>query len=126
MIGNSGDKRRVLIVDDNADAAFVLSLFVKAYGHETAVAHGGREALAVAAAFRPEIVFLDLGMPEMDGYEVAVALRSLPGLERIYISALTGYNDKLTQARVITAGFDRHLTKPADLSAVLQVMEAVA
>jgi CheY-like chemotaxis protein len=126
MMGNAGCKRKVLIVDDNADAAFVLSLFLMAYGHETAVAHNGREALALAVSFRPEIVFLDLGMPEMDGYEVAVALRALPGLSQMYISALTGYNDRLTQARVVTAGFDRHLTKPADLSAVLQVMDCVA
>lgn len=119
-------KRKVLIVDDNADAACLLSLFVAAFGHETATAHSGLEALAIASSFQPEVVFLDLGMPEMDGYEVAVALRAIPGLSHIYISALTGYNDPQTRLRVLTAGFNRHLTKPADLSAVLQVVDAVA
>ena len=123
MKGNAAVRRKVLVVDDNADAAYVLSMFVAACGHDTAVAYGGPEALDVAATFRPEIVFLDLGMPVMTGYEVAVALRKLPGLAHVYISALTGYNDPQTRARVVMAGFDRHLTKPADLSAVLQVVE---
>jgi CheY-like chemotaxis protein len=117
-------KRRVLIVDDNVDAAILLSMFITAYGHETLTAYTGQEALAKASAFQPEVVFLDLGMPEMDGYEVAAALRELPGLADVYISALTGYNDRHTQMRVVTAGFNRHLTKPADLTAVLQVVDA--
>jgi CheY-like chemotaxis protein len=116
-------KRKVLIVDDNVDAAFLLSLFIAAYGHETAVAHSGMEALAMAPSFQPEVVFLDLGMPEMDGYEVAVALRKIPELSHVYISALTGYNDQETRSRLKTTGFNRHLTKPADLSAVLHVLE---
>ena len=105
---------------------FLLHGFVAAFGHETKVAHGGREALAIAVTFQPDVVFLDLGMPEMSGYEVAVLLRTLPGLADVYISALTGYNDQQTRARVISAGFNRHLTKPADLTAVMQVVDTAA
>jgi len=116
-------KRRVLIVDDNADAALLLSMFLGAYGHETAVAYGGVEGLKLAEAFRPEIVFLDLGMPQMSGYEVAVALRRLPCMATVYITALTGWNDAKTCAQVVAAGFDKHLTKPAKVEVVLDLVE---
>ncbi|QJE01677.1 response regulator [Massilia forsythiae] len=122
--GHAAPKRRVLIIDDNADAADLLSMFVSAHGHDTAVANSGREGLELAVSFRPEVVFLDLGMPHMSGYEVAPALRALPGLAGVYISALTGWNDQSTRARVVAAGFNHHLVKPADVQAVLKLVDA--
>jgi CheY-like chemotaxis protein len=116
-------KRRVLIVDDNADAALVLSMCLSAYGHETAVAYGGEEGIELAESFRPEIIFLDLGMPKMSGYEVAVALRRLPCLATVYIAALTCWNDPKTREQVVAAGFDKHLTKPAKVEVVLDLVE---
>ena len=115
-------RRKVLIVDDNADAAWMLSMFIGAHGHETAVANSGAEALALAEAFCPEVVFLDLGMPEMSGFDVAVALRRIPGLAHVFIAALTGWNDMATRERVVATGFNRHLTKPADVQVVLQLV----
>lgn len=114
--------RRVLIIDDNEDAASILEMVVSAYGHHAEVANSGRDGLQIAATFFPEIVFLDIGMPEMDGYEVAVALRKLPSLEHVYIAAVTGWNDASTQAQVISAGFDLHLTKPAAVESILDVL----
>ncbi|MCC2959584.1 response regulator [Massilia sp. IC2-278] len=114
--------RRVLIIDDNADAAQLLAMFVAAYGHEAQVANDGPTGLRLAEAFCPEIVFLDLGMPGMSGYEVAAAMRSLPEVRGAYITALTGWNDLKTRLRVVETGFDHHLTKPADLQAVLSLI----
>lgn len=87
------------------------------------MANSGADALALAQAFGPEVVFLDLGMPEMSGFEVAVALREIPGLSHVYIAALTGWNDQATRARVVSTGFNRHLTKPADVNTVLQLVD---
>lgn len=114
--------RRVLIIDDNEDAAALLSMIVSAYGHETEVANNGRRGLQIAQAFHPDIVFLDIGMPEMSGYDVALALRQLPTLQDVYIAAVTGWNDASTRAQVISAGFDLHLTKPAAVESILDVL----
>lgn len=116
-------KRKVLIVDDNADAALVLSMCLTPYGHETVVANCGADGIELADLFDPEIVLLDIGMPGMDGYEVAAALRRHPKLAEVYIAALTGWNDRGTRARVISAGFDKHLTKPAKVEEVLNLLE---
>jgi CheY-like chemotaxis protein len=75
-----------------------------------------------ARAFKPDVVFLDLGMPIMDGYETAVALRRIAGLERVTIAALSGWNDQATMARVAQAGFDHHLTKPATFAQIDSVL----
>lgn len=126
MKSTKATRRKVLIVDDNSDAALVLSMCLNAYGHETAVAYSGMEGIRLAESFEPEIIFLDLGMPRMDGYEVAVALRRIPGLASVYIAALTGWNDAQTRERVISAGFNKHLTKPARVEVVLEVVETAA
>lgn len=118
--------RRVLVVDDNADAALVLSMCLNAYGHQTVVAHSGPDSLKVAESFEPEVVLLDLGMPIMSGYEVAGALRQIPSLESVFIAALTGWNDAATRLQVIEAGFDRRLVKPAKVELVLEMLEQAA
>jgi PAS domain S-box-containing protein len=104
--------RRVLIVDDNVDAATTLHLLLRSLGHETAVAHNGMEALKVAAEFHPEIVLLDIGMPGIDGYEVARRLRSIK--EHLKIVAVTGWGQEADRQRSREAGFDLHLVKPVE------------
>ncbi|MDP9090005.1 MAG: ATP-binding protein [Pseudomonadota bacterium] len=109
---------RALIVDDNVDAAVTLSLLLQLGGHTTALAHDGPEALKVAAQFKPDIVLLDLGLPGMDGYEVARALRRMPELGRPVLAAVTGWGSPEDRLRTKQAGFDEHLTKPVDISMI--------
>ncbi|HET6574058.1 MAG TPA: chemotaxis protein CheB [Fimbriiglobus sp.] len=106
--------RRVLVVDDNVDAAQSEAVLLRMSGHEVHVAHSGPDALEAAAAFRPEVVLLDIGMPGMDGYEAARQLRRLPGLEAVKLVALSGYGTDEDRHRSAAAGFDAHLVKPAD------------
>jgi two-component system CheB/CheR fusion protein len=106
---------RLLIVDDNRDAAVTLgALLGKVAGHEVRLAHDGPEALRVAEAFEPEVVLLDIGLPGMDGYEVARRLRATaPGAGALLI-ALTGWGQQEDHRRSQAAGFDHHLVKPVD------------
>jgi CheY-like chemotaxis protein len=110
--------RRVLIVDDNEDAANSLALILQLGGHETASVYTAVDALQRAAAFRPEVVLLDIGLPGMDGYEVAQRMRELPGLRDIRLVAVTGYGRSDDRLRARDAGFDDHLTKPVEYAAL--------
>ena len=114
--------RRVLIIDDNDDAAQLLSMFVSVLGNTASVANSGASGLALATIFQPDIVFLDLGMPGMSGYEVAPKLRQIAGLEKVYITALTGWGDAKTRQQVIECGFDRHLVKPASIELIQKIL----
>jgi PAS domain S-box-containing protein len=105
---------RLLVVDDNQDAAMSLALLLKLQGHEVRVANDGQSALEIASTFRPSVIFLDIGMPVMDGYEVARRLRQQPGLEKVVLVALTGWGQKDDRRRSREAGFDHHLVKPAE------------
>ncbi len=111
-------RRRVLIVDDNEDAANSLALILELGGHETASVYTAVDALQRAAAFRPEVVLLDIGLPGMDGYEVAQKMRELPGLRAIRLVAVTGYGRSDDRIRAREAGFDDHLTKPVEYAAL--------
>jgi PAS domain S-box-containing protein len=106
--------RRILVVDDNVDAAQSLAQFLAMVGHEVCTAYGGPAALEVARASRPEAVLLDIGMPGMDGYELARRLRQEPGLERVLLVALTGYGQEEDRRRSRQAAIDYHLVKPVD------------
>ncbi len=106
--------RRILIVDDNVDAAESLRMLIETQGHRARAAFDGDSALSVATEFRPEVVFLDLGMPKMDGYTVCRRLRSAPRGEELVIVALTGWGQDSDRTRTAAAGFDHHLVKPAD------------
>jgi CheY-like chemotaxis protein len=106
--------RRILVADDNRDAAESLAMLLAMAGHEVRVAHHGRDALAVAQVFRPDTALLDIGMPEMNGYEVAQALRSEPWAGGIRLIALTGWGQESDRRRALEAGFDHHLIKPVD------------
>jgi CheY-like chemotaxis protein len=107
--------RRVLIADDNKDAAESLAMLLQMGGHEVCVAHDGRAALDLAQSFRPEVALLDLGMPELSGYEVATHLRGEPWGAQIRLFALTGWGQDGDRQRTKESGFDLHLTKPIDL-----------
>ena len=106
--------RRVLVADDNKDAAQTLAMLLEMAGHDVRVVHDGRAALSLAHTFRPDAAFLDIGMPQLDGHEVARALRREPWGAGIYLIALTGWGQEGDRQRAIQAGFDRHLTKPID------------
>jgi len=117
---------RILVVDDHVDAATTLAAILAFKGHATEVAHSGLSALAIAAAFVPDVAFLDIGMPGMDGYETARAMRKVARLESVCLIALTGWGSKADRARSSAAGFDHHLTKPAALDAVDRLLAKVA
>ena len=106
--------RRVLVVDDNQDSSETLALLLRLQGHEVEVANDGPAALAKAAAFRPMLILLDIGMPGMDGYEVARRLRQTPGLENTVLTAVTGWGQEEDRRRTAEAGFDHHLVKPVE------------
>ena len=114
--------RRILIVDDNSDAAETLSMMFDVLGHATAVAHEGTAALQLASVFRPDAAILDIGLPGMNGYDLAMAMRKLDGLESIFLIAQTGWNDSATRARAYEAGFDLHLAKPAAVDALTEAL----
>jgi signal transduction histidine kinase/ActR/RegA family two-component response regulator len=108
-----GQALRVLVADDNVDAAESLSILLQLAGHEVRVAYDGEQAVHVAGAFRPDLAFLDIGMPRMDGYQAARALRALPGMGKLRLVALTGWGAAQDRERSRAAGFDYHLLKPA-------------
>jgi PAS domain S-box-containing protein len=106
--------RRILLADDNQDAADTLAMILEMAGHEVRVVHEGRAALSSAQTFRPDTALLDIGMPQVSGYEVAEALRREPWGKDILMIATTGWGQESDRQRSIKAGFDRHLTKPID------------
>jgi signal transduction histidine kinase/CheY-like chemotaxis protein len=115
----AAESRRVLIVDDNRDAADMLGGLIAASGHEVKVAYSGEQALRHAAAFKPHVGLLDIGMADMDGYELAGRLRRDPELVDLFLVAITGWGQEEDQRRSLAAGFDAHLTKPADPDAIV-------
>ena len=114
--------RRVLVVDDNVDAADSLGALLEIDGHDVRVAHGGHEALQVVQGFVPEVAFVDIGMPDMDGYALAGALRALPSLAGTTLVSLSGYGAPRDRLRSQASGFDQHLTKPASLEMLYAVL----
>lgn len=116
VIGNAANPaQRVLIVDDNRDAADSMSMLLQQFGMEVQVCYNGAEALAMFSGYRPAVVLLDIGMPGMDGYAVAGKLRQLEtGAGALFI-ALTGWGQEQDRRRSLASGFNHHLTKPADM-----------
>jgi PAS domain S-box-containing protein len=113
---------RILVVDDNADTAEMLRLSLEIDGHQVATAHAGPAALETAARFRPEFVLLDLGMPGIDGYEVARRMKANPDLAGAVLVALTGYGQDEDRERTLAAGFHLHLVKPVDMDELKRVL----
>jgi len=116
--GAADAHRRILVVDDNRDSAETMALLLAEFGHEAQAAHSGEEALRCGAAMRPDLVFLDIGMPGMDGYEVCRRLRATDWGLAAEVIALTGWGGEADKAAARAAGFDGHLTKPAAPEAV--------
>lgn len=119
-----GRVRRVLIVDDNRDGADTLAELIGEWGYEARTAYDAVAALDLAAEQHPEVVLLDIGMPEMNGYEVAAALRAIPGMDGVALVAVTGYGTEEDRRRARDAGFDAHLVKPVDPEEVRQLLQA--
>ncbi|HTN83934.1 MAG TPA: GAF domain-containing protein [Sorangium sp.] len=117
---------RVLVVDDNVDGAESLALLLRMSGHRTRAVHTGPEALTAARELGADVVFLDIGLPGMDGYEVARRLRADPGFAGLVLVALTGWGTEDDRRRAREAGFDHHLTKPVDAADVRRLVARVA
>ena len=114
--------RRVLVVDDNQDVADSLTIILRQQGHEVRAAHDGLAALKLAQGYKPQVVLLDIGLPGLDGYEVARRLRALPELQGALLIALTGYGQPEARRTALSAGFDVHLVKPVDPQTLTDLM----
>jgi PAS domain S-box-containing protein len=119
---SASPRRRVLVVDDHRDAADSLQMLLTLLGHEVAVAYNGPDALEKLADWKPEVIFLDLGLPGMTGYDVVQRIRNQPGLHDVFVVALTGYGTEQDRRRTAEAGFDQHLVKPPELTALRAVL----
>ncbi|MGZ5198540.1 MAG: ATP-binding protein [Telluria sp.] len=126
VASSNGAALRVLILDDNADAAQTFGSLLEMAGHSVALAHTGQEAIDLAPGFRPDIAFLDIGLPDMDGYQVARTLRRMPALAHTQLVALTGWGAPRDRQQSRDAGFDQHLTKPVTLEALGTILPALA
>jgi CheY-like chemotaxis protein len=113
---------RILVVDDNVDAAAVLAAILTEHGHEVVAVTEGTEAISTFEGFRPQVVLLDIGMPGMNGLEIARRLRERARSPRPLIVAVTGWAKSEDEARSLEAGFDLHLVKPVEETALLQVL----
>ena len=118
--------QRVLVVDDNADAAESIGVLLQLWGHEVRLAHGGEEALQAASQFQPQVLLLDIGLPVLDGYEVARRLRRQPGGGDAVLVALTGYGQESDRHKAREAGFDHHLTKPVEPEALQDLLASLS
>jgi CheY-like chemotaxis protein len=116
---------RVLIVEDNLDAAESFRMLLTLFGHEVRVAHDGSEALRIIDGFVPDIAFMDLGLPGMDGFELAGLFRADRRTEATVMVALTGYGRDEDKIRARSAGFDHHMTKPIDVAALSSLVDVL-
>ncbi len=119
------NRLRCLVVDDNIDAAQTLALFLEAAGHEVSVAHRAAEALELAMAREPQVCFLDIGLPDVDGNELARRLRALPQTATAHLIAVTGYGRKEDQEKSLAAGFDHYFVKPMDTTKLVGLLSVL-
>jgi PAS domain S-box-containing protein len=119
-----GPRRRILVVDDNRDAAHALKLLLESDGHEVRVAGDGAAGLAAARQYKPDVALLDIGLPHMDGYELARRMRDDPALQGTLLVAVTGYGQMHDRARASSSGFNHHLVKPVEFSALQRLLHA--
>jgi DNA-binding response OmpR family regulator len=115
---------RVLVIDDDRDVADSLAMLLDVLGCDVRTAYCGAVGVSLVSEFRPRIVFLDLGMPEMNGYETARRIRSAPAGQQAQLIALSGWAQDVDKMRTREAGFDRHLVKPADIDVLEQILAA--
>jgi PAS domain S-box-containing protein len=117
---------RVLVMDDNVDAAETLAMLMQELGHDVRTAHDGPTGLEAAYDYRPSVVLLDIGLPGLDGYEVAKRMRQQPVLQSVVLVAMTGYGKESDRKRAQEAGFDHHLVKPAKLEQLRQILASIS
>ena len=122
---DSAPKRRLLVVDDNRDAAESMSMLLQMWGHDVVFAYDGPTALETAERWQPEAVFLDIGLPGMDGYEVAARMRALPHAKGAVLIAITGYGQDDDRLRSRRAGIDHHLVKPVAPDALRSLIDSL-
>jgi PAS domain S-box-containing protein len=122
----TGPSLRVLVVDDNVDTVTTLAMLVQASGHEARTAYDGPAVLEAALDYRPHVVLLDIGLPGLNGFEIAKRLRQQPALQNAVLVAMTGYGQESDRKRSQEAGFDHHLVKPGDFGKVLQILATVS
>jgi CheY-like chemotaxis protein len=122
---SSTGARRVLVVDDNVDSAESMAVLLRLYGHDVRLAHDGEAALEEARAFRPDIMFLDLSLPKMDGYEVARRLRLEQAMSGMTLVAMTGYGQEEERRRTREAGFHLHLVKPVNFDMLQELLSSL-
>jgi two-component system CheB/CheR fusion protein len=123
---HGGRPLRILVVEDNVDSADSLNLLLRLYGHDVQVARTGPTALEMATACRPDVVLLDIGLPGMDGYQVAQRLREKPEFKDVTVCALTGYTpSEADRQRHQQTGFDHYLVKPVSLESLLELFKTV-
>jgi CheY-like chemotaxis protein len=116
---------RILIAEDNRDSADSLKALLAALGYEAHIAYDGESAVRSAAALRPEVIVMDIGMPGINGYEAARQIRALKPVLKVSIVALTGWGQQSDRLRSAEAGIDHHLVKPLDLAALKQILDSV-
>jgi CheY-like chemotaxis protein len=122
ILKTSAVQRRILIVDDNIDGARVLAALVRTLGHEPEYCINGYAALELAAKTKPDLVFVDLSLPDMNGWALAQALRKKPGLERLRMIAMSGHYGANARQRSIDAGCEDHLVKPIDPAVIVRLL----
>jgi PAS domain S-box-containing protein len=120
------ERQNILVVDDNRDSADALAMILELMGHTVSVAYDGEEALACAERTRPNVILLDIGLPTLNGYEVARQLRAKPWGKDLLIVAQTGWGQEQDKVRALEAGCDHHLTKPIDLAVITRLLELAA
>jgi len=119
-----GAPRRIVVADDNEDSAQSFAMLLSFSGHEVRIAHDGAEALNTLREFRPDVAFLDIGMPGLTGYEVAQAVRAEPWGRQVTLIAVTGWGQPDDKLRARSAGFDQHLIKPIDPAEVDRLLDS--
>jgi CheY-like chemotaxis protein len=117
---------RMMVVDDNVDTVDSLALLMKELGHDVRKAYDGSAALQAALDYRPDVILLDIGLPGLDGYQLATRIREQSALQDTVLVALTGYGHESVRQRSLEAGFDHHLTKPTDFNKLKQILATVS
>lgn len=120
-----GARMRILVADDNLDVAQSMAMLLELFGHEVHMAHDGLDAVNAVERLHPELVFMDVGMPRLSGYDATRRIRELPGGDRIVIAALTGWGQERDRRESREAGCDLHLVKPVDPTELEQLLESV-
>jgi len=123
---NNHKPLRIMVVDDNVDTVLSFSMLLKVSGHEVRTAHDGPTAIQIASEYLPDVILLDIGLPGLNGYEVAKQVRKLPALDGVVLVALTGYGQESDRQASMAAGFNHHLIKPARLEQVRKILASVA